>query len=66
MLTANPAIPAIATTPDVQVALSSQPAQPIVLFPVRLETRFFPLADGSVELQPRRPRTIPQVSSQPA
>jgi len=53
MLTANPAIPAIATTPDVQVALSSQPAQPIVLFPVRLETRFFPLADGSVELRVR-------------
>src|SRR4029453_3878706 len=53
MLTANPAIPAIAVTPDVQVALSSKPAQPIVLFPVRLETRFFPLADGSVELRVR-------------
>ena len=53
MLTANPAIPAIAATPDMQVALSSQPAQPIVLFPVRLETRFFPLADGSVELRVR-------------
>src|SRR6476659_4753587 len=53
MLTANPTIPAIATTPDLQAALSSKPAQPIVLFPVRLETRFFPLADDSVELRVR-------------
>ena len=33
--------------------LSSGPARPVVLFPVRLETRFFPLADGSSELRVR-------------
>jgi hypothetical protein len=53
MPTANPAIPAIDNSPDVQTPLSSKPAQPIVLLPVRLETRFFPLADGSVELRVR-------------
>jgi len=51
MPTANPAIPAIANSPDVQTVLSSKLAQPLVLFPVRLETRFFPLADGNVELR---------------
>lgn len=30
--------------------LSSKPAQPLVLFPVRLETRFFPQPDGRSEL----------------
>jgi hypothetical protein len=53
MPTANPAIPAIDNSPDVQAALSPEPAQPIVLLPVRLETRFFPLADGRVELRVR-------------
>ena len=53
MKTANPDIPNIANTPDVGVQLSSGPAQPLVLFPVRLETRFFPLADGSSELRVR-------------
>jgi hypothetical protein len=53
MTTPNPAIPNIDNTPDVQVALSSRPAQPLVLFPVRLETRFFALADGSSELRVR-------------
>jgi hypothetical protein len=53
MVTANPAIPAIDSSPDTQAALSSKPAQPIVLLPVRLETRFFPLADDSVELRVR-------------
>ncbi len=33
--------------------LSSGPARPVVLFPVRLETRFFPQADGTSELRVR-------------
>jgi hypothetical protein len=33
--------------------LSFGPARPVVLFPVRLETRFFPHADGSAELRVR-------------
>ena len=33
--------------------LSSGPARPVVLLPVRLETRFFPQADGSSELRVR-------------
>ena len=33
--------------------LSFGPARPLVLFPVRLETRFFALADGSSELRVR-------------
>ncbi|HEV2904983.1 MAG TPA: hypothetical protein VGW32_08050, partial [Pyrinomonadaceae bacterium] len=53
MKTANPDIPNIPNTPDVGTQLSSGPAQPLVLFPVRLETRFFPLADGSSELRVR-------------
>src|SRR5262245_41839325 len=53
MSTPNPAIPDIANTLDLQMALSSGPAKPIVLFPVRLETRFVPLADGSSELRVR-------------
>src|SRR5437870_782682 len=53
MPTPNPTIPNIASTLDLQMVLSSKPAKPIVLFPVRLETRFFPLADGSSELRVR-------------
>ena len=53
MKTANPNIPNISNTPDVATQLSSGVAQPLVLFPVRLETRFFPLADGSSELRVR-------------
>lgn len=53
MKTANPDIPNIPNTPDVGAQLSSAPAQPLVLFPVRLETRFFPLPDGSSELRVR-------------
>src|SRR5215475_5854295 len=53
MKTANPDIPNIPNTPEVAKQLSSGPAQPLVLFPVRLETRFFPLADGSSELRVR-------------
>ena len=53
MRTPNPDIPNIPNTPDVAMPLSSGPARPLVLFPVRLETRFFPLADGSTELRVR-------------
>lgn len=54
MQTPNPDIPNIPkTTPNVDVRLSFGPARPLVLFPVRLETRFFPQADGSVELRVR-------------
>src|SRR5215831_1392374 len=48
-----PDIPVIPRTPELSVPLSFGPAQPAVLFPVRLETRFFPQADGSVELRVR-------------
>ena len=53
MLTPNPNIPNIPNTADVATPLSSGPARPVVLFPVRLETRFFKLADGSSELRVR-------------
>jgi hypothetical protein len=53
MVTPNPDIPNIPNTPDVALQVSAGPARPIVLFPVRLETRFFTLADGSSELRVR-------------
>ena len=53
MLTPNPDIPNIPNTPEVAIQLSFGPARPVVLFPVRLETRFFALADGSSELRVR-------------
>jgi hypothetical protein len=53
MHTPNPDIPNIPNTPEVRMQLSFGPARPVVLFPVRLETRFFPLADGSSELRVR-------------
>ncbi len=53
MHTPNPDIPNVANEPAVGTQLSSGPAQPVVLFPVRLETRFFELADGSSELRVR-------------
>jgi hypothetical protein len=53
MLTPNPEIPNIPNTPEVGMQLSFGPARPLVLFPVRLETRFFTLADGSSELRVR-------------
>ena len=53
MLTANPDIPSIPNTPEVGMQLSFGPARPLMLFPVRLETRFFSLADGSSELRVR-------------
>lgn len=53
MLTPNPNIPNIPNTTEVAMQLSFGPARPVVLFPVRLETRFFKLADGSSELRVR-------------
>src|SRR5512145_970521 len=50
MVTPNPEIPNIPNTPEVGMQLSFGPARPVVLFPVRMETRFFALADGSSEL----------------
>jgi hypothetical protein len=50
MLTPNPDIPNIPKTADVDVRLSFGPARPLVLLPVRLETRFFQQADGSTDL----------------
>ncbi len=54
MHTPNPEIPNIPnTTPDVGTRLSFGPARPVVLFPVRLETRFFPHPAGGFELRVR-------------
>lgn len=53
MPTSNPDIPNIANTPDVGMQLSFGRARPVVLFPVRLETRFLPQADGGSELRVR-------------
>jgi hypothetical protein len=53
MRTPNPAIPNVPNTPELGTRLSFGAAQPVVLFPVRLETRFFAQADGSSELRVR-------------
>jgi hypothetical protein len=53
MLTRNPEIPNIPNAPELGMQLSSGSARPVVLFPVRLETRFFTQADGSSELRVR-------------
>src|SRR5215468_1683795 len=53
MSTPNPDIPNIPNTLEVGMQLSFGPARPVVLFPVGLETRFFPQADGSSELRVR-------------
>lgn len=50
MIAANPDIPNIPKTPDLETRLSFGPARPLVLFPVRLETRFFQQADGTTDL----------------
>lgn len=51
MPTSNPAIPNLEKRRDLNLALA--PAQPLVLFPVRLETRFFPQPAGGFELRVR-------------
>lgn len=53
MQTPHREIPNIPNTPELGTALSSGPARPVVLFPVRLETRFFPQTGGNVELRVR-------------
>ena len=53
MLTPNPEIPSIPNAPELEAQLSFGSARPVVLFPVRLETRFFAQADGSSELRVR-------------
>ena len=39
--------------PDLETPLSFGPPQPLLLFPVRLETRFFPRGDGGADLRVR-------------
>lgn len=53
MATPNPPIPNILNTPELGVELAPGPARPLVLLPVRLETRFFPQSDGTCELRVR-------------
>lgn len=53
MATPNPPIPNILNTPELGAELAAGPARPLVLFPVRLETRFFSQADGTSELRVR-------------
>jgi hypothetical protein len=48
-----PPIPVIPPDPDLSRLLTSNPPQPLVLLPVRLETRFSPLADGGADLRIR-------------
>src|SRR5262249_16081150 len=57
---ANPTLPDVPFTPDLGAPLSSGAGQPIVLLPVRLETRFFPQPDGGSQLRVRvSPDNIP-------
>lgn len=53
LLTPNPNLPNVPFTPDLSAQLSSGVGQPIIMFPVRLETRFFPRPDGTAELRVR-------------
>src|SRR6266545_4916359 len=53
LLNPNPTIPIVPITPDLEQQLSSGPNQPIVMFPVRLETRFSSLLDGGSDLRVR-------------
>ncbi|HKG93217.1 MAG TPA: hypothetical protein VKA84_15030 [Gemmatimonadaceae bacterium] len=49
----NPAIPNVPFRPDLADVLSSAPNQPIALFPVRLETRYFTTPTSGFELRVR-------------
>jgi hypothetical protein len=49
----NPTIPVVEFSPELSEPLSFGPTSPLLLFPVRLETRFFPAADGGSELRVR-------------
>lgn len=53
MQTPNPDIPDVINLLELGTQLSAVSAQPIVMFPVRLETRFFSQDDGSQELRVR-------------
>jgi hypothetical protein len=53
MQTPNPNIPNIENASGFATQLSFNPARPVVLFPVRLETRFFPQPGGGSELRVR-------------
>lgn len=46
-------IPAVRFSPDLGQQLVSGPTHPLLLFPVRLETRFFPQPNGTLELRVR-------------
>lgn len=48
-----PPIPVIPPDLDLALLLTSSPPPPLVLLPVRLETRFSPLADGGADLRIR-------------
>src|SRR5437773_7913354 len=49
----NPQIPNVPLTPELEEKLSSAAGKPIVMLPVRLETRFFLQPDNSAELRVR-------------
>jgi hypothetical protein len=53
MLIPDPVIADIPNTPAVSTPLASGLPRPVVLLPVRLETRFFDTDDGNVELRVR-------------
>src|SRR5215207_11097752 len=55
MSSSNPSLnlPVVPFTPDLATQLTGRLGQPAVLFPVRLETRFFPRPDGTAELRVR-------------
>jgi hypothetical protein len=49
----NPQIPNVPLTPELEEKLSSAAGVPVVMLPVRLETRFFLKPDNSAELRVR-------------
>src|SRR5215510_11541814 len=59
----DPDIPNLFNLPELGKQLAVKPGQPIVLFPVRLETRFFAQADGSSELRVRVYPDTPHIDS---
>ena len=48
-----PAVPVIPSNPNLETPLSFGPPLPLLLLPVRLETRFFPRGDGGADLRVR-------------
>src|SRR5215471_13928018 len=45
-----PPVPVVPFNPDLGQPLSASPPPPILMLPVRLETRFFPSGDGTMDL----------------